>query len=303
MRPSLSHNRWTPAAFLAPALAVLAVFWLLALVQVLYFSMTRYTAFQGPEFVGFENYRRLLASSAFWVCLLNAFAYLLVTPALIVLSLQAAIVVHAGLRWAKGLRVILFLPVVTPTIVAAVAWRILYNEQAGVLNAALLAIDHLFNLVGLGAWFHVEPVRWLTERPWTLISAMLVTLWKGFGFYMMVFLAGLVSVPRELEEAAALDGAGRLGVLRHVTLPSLWPVITLVFIISSISALKVFDELFVTIKGAPIEHQTVVPLVYQTAFERGEYGLASAIGITLFFIILVFSLINLRLTSRKGDTR
>lgn len=285
---SLSHRRWTPAAFLAPSLLVLGVFWLLALGQVVYFSFTRYTAFEGPEFVGFDNYRRLLASGSFWVCLLNAGLYLLVTPVLIALSLQAAIVVHAGLRWAKGLRVLLFLPVVTPTIVAAVAWRVLYNEESGLLNAAL-------QTVGL------EPINWLTERPWTLISAMLVTLWKGFGFYMMVFLAGLIAVPKELEEAASLDGAGRIDVFRHVTLPSLWPVVSLVFVISSISALKVFDELFVTIKGAPIEHQTVVPLVYQTAFERGEYGLASAIGITLFLIILAFSLVNLKLTASKED--
>ncbi|MEL7473809.1 MAG: sugar ABC transporter permease [Planctomycetota bacterium] len=279
----LDHHPLTPFAFLAPALAILGVFWLLALAQVFYYSFTNYTPFQTPEFKGFENYERLLSSRAFWVCLGNAAAYLLVTPVLIVLSMQAAFVVRARLRCAPGLRVLLFLPVVTPTIVAAVAWRVLYNEDAGLLNSTLAALG-------------LPEIRWLTERPWTLVSAMLVTLWKGFGFYMMVFLAALIAVPRELEEAASLDGAGRLGVLRHVVLPSIWPVIALVSIISSIAALKVFDELFVTIRGAPIEHQTVVPLVYQTAFERGEYGLACAIGITLFAVILGFSLLNLRLS-------
>ena len=273
----------TPYLFLLPAATILGVFVLWAMVQVLYYSFTRYTAFQGPEPVGLENYRRLFADERFWFCLLNSFLYLLVTPAVIYLSLQAALVVHAGLRFAKGLRVILFLPVVTPAIVAAVAWRLMLNENSGLLNSILGVLD-------------LGPVYWLSAKPYTLISAMLVTIWRGFGYYMMIFLAGLVAVPRELEEAATIDGAGRAGVLWHVTLPALRPLITLVVVISSISALKVFDELYVTIRGAPISHQTAVPLIYDTAFERGDYGYASAIGVTLFVVVLVFSLIQLKVT-------
>jgi putative chitobiose transport system permease protein len=117
---------------------------------------------------------------------------------------------------------------------------------------------------------------------------------------MMIFLAGLLNVPRELKEAAAIDGAGRWGSFRAVTLPAIWPVMTLVIVISSISALKVFDELFVTVRGVPIEHQTVVPYVYEIAFGEGSFGVASAAGVVLFVVLLVFSLINLRLT---GGTR
>ena len=179
---------------------------------------------------------------------------------------------------------------VTPTIVAAVAWRLLLNEDSGLLNAALRAIG-------------LPGIAWLSSFPWTMASAMLVTLWKGFGFYMMVFIAGLLAVPRDIEEAAAIDGAGRLATFRHVTLPALWPVMTMVLVISSISALKVFDELFVTVRGAPVEHQTAVPLVYDTAFERGDYGQACAIGIALFVVILLFSMINLRLTTPRQDAR
>jgi putative chitobiose transport system permease protein len=286
---ALRHAALTPYAYLAPALLVLGTFFLASLVMVVYYSFTRYTAFAPPEWVGLENYRRLLASDRFWACMVNSLAYLLVTPALIAVSLGAALTVHAGVRRMGWLRLVLFLPVVTPAIVAAVAWRLLYAEDEGLINGAL-------GLVGLG------PVYWLSERPWTLISAMLVTLWRGFGYFMMVFLAGLLAVPRELEEAASIDGAGRLGVFRHVTLPSLAPVLVLVFMISSISALKVFDEVFVTIRGTPITHQTAVPLVYETAFERGEYGLASATGLAIFVFILAFSLVNLRVTSRMRGT-
>ena len=276
----------TPYLFLAPALAVLGVFVLWAMVQVVFYSFTRYTAFTGPDPVGLDNYRQLMHDGRFWFCLLNSFLYLLVTPAVILLSLQAALVVHAGLRYAKGLRVLLFLPVVTPAIVAAVAWRVLLKEDQGLLNTAL-------GYIGLG------PIDWLSAKPWTLISAMLVTVWRGFGYYMMIFLAGLIAVPRELEEAATIDGAGRGRVLWHVTMPALRPLITLVVVISSISALKVFDELYVTIRGAPISHQTVVPLIYDTAFERADYGYASAIGVVLFVVVLIFSLIQLRLTGES----
>ncbi|MFO0081532.1 MAG: carbohydrate ABC transporter permease, partial [Phycisphaerales bacterium] len=253
-----------------------------------YYSFTRYTPFSvdGPRWVGLENYRRLLLTERFWFCLGNSFLYLLVTPALMALSLWAAMVVESALRWAKGLRLVLFLPVVTPTIVAAIAWAVVLREDGGLINTML-------GLVG------IDRVPWLTEPPFTLISAMFVTLWKGFGFYRMVFLAGLLAVPKELKEAAAIDGASRFGVFRHVTLPALWPVLTLVFIISSISALKVFEEIYVTARGVPVEQQTAVPLIYLEAFEKGDYGMASAIGITLFLIILAFSLVNLRLSSRR----
>jgi hypothetical protein len=130
---------------------------------------------------------------------------------------------------------------------------------------------------------------------------MLVTLWKGFGFYMMIFLAALLAVPRELKEAMALDGGGRWLTFRHVVLPAIWPVMTLVIIISSVSALKAFDELFVTIGGAPIEHKTIVPLVYQTAFEESAFGAASAVGVMAFVVILAFSMLNL--WARAGGAR
>lgn len=280
------YRGWTPYAFLVPGCLVLGVFVLAAMVQVLYFSLTRYNPFSEPEWVGLENYRRLVADERFWWTLGNSFLYLLVTPVLMGISLAAAMLVHAGLRWAWGLRMWLFLPVVTPTIVAAIAWRLLLDENAGLLNAAITTVG-------------LDPVYWLSERPWTLMSAMLVTLWKGFGYYMMIFLAGLMAVPKELEEAAGIDGAGRFGVFWNVTLPSLRPILVLVALISSISALKVFDELYVTIKGAPISHQTVVPLVFETGFVEHDYGLACAMGIALFAVVLVFSMVQLRVSGDK----
>ncbi len=274
------HRGWTPYLFLLPGVLILLVFVVAAFVQVIGYSFTDYNAFNAGRWVGLDNYRRLLVDEKFWFCLGNSFLYLLVTPVLMALSLGAAMLVHSGLRWAWGLRVWLFLPVVTPTIVAAIAWRLLLNEDDGLLNSML-------------AWVGSGPIYWLSERPWTLISAMMVTVWKGFGYFMMIFLAGLVGIPRELEEAAVVDGAGRWQTFLNVTLPGLRPVLVLVALISSISALKVFDELYVTIKGAPVSHQTAVPLIFETAFEKGDFGQACAIGVTLFVVVLAFSLVQL----------
>lgn len=281
-RACRTHHPLTPIGFLAPALTVLGVFTLGGAAQVLVYSFTRSTAFAPPTFVGIENYRRLLASDQFWWCVGNSALYTLITPVLTAVSLAAALVVRSAVRGMGWLRLALFLPVVTPTIVAAVAWRALLREDGGLLNATLALLD-------------LGPIPWLSQRPWTLISPMLVTLWKGFGFYMMIFLAGLAAVPRELEEAAAIDGAGRLATLRAVILPTLAPSIVLVSIISSISALKVFDELFVTVRGVPIQHQTGVPLVYDY-LTRGDYGMASAAGMVLFAFILALSVLQLRIT-------
>jgi len=281
------HHPLTPYAFLAPTVAILGLFLLYPMARVIHLSFTRYTAFRPPEWNGAANWQALLTDERFWTCLANSAIYLVVTPVLIVLSLAAALLVDARIRGASLLRILLFVPVITPTIVGAVAWRLLFSEDDGLINQAIASVG-------------LPPVRWLSSYPWTLITAMTVTIWKGFGFYMVIFLAALLGVPRELREAAAIDGAGRVTSFRHVTLPAIWPSVVLVLIISSISALKVFDELYVAVKGAPITHQTVVPLVYQTAFLEGDLGMASTIGLALFLIILVFSILNLRITRSRG---
>lgn len=281
------HHRLTPLLYLLPSLLILGGFVLYPMVRVIVLSFTRYTPFVAPVGVGTANYEQILGSARFWNAALNSAAYLLVTPVIIGLSLSAAMVIESGIRGKQWLRLMLFVPVITPTVVAALAWRLLFSEEDGLINAGLSALG-------------VEPIAWLTERPWTLVTAMTVTVWKGFGFYMMVFVAALLSVPKELKEAAVLDGANRLAVFRLVVLPAVWPSVVLVFIVSSISALKVFDELFVTVKGVPIEHQTVVPLMYEEAFGRGNFGYASAMGVVLFVLILGLSVLNLRLSSKRA---
>jgi putative chitobiose transport system permease protein len=210
-----------------------------------------------------------------------------VTPVIMGVSLVAALAVTSGLRGLGWVRVVLFLPVVTPTIVASISWRVLFKEEGGLIN---MCLAHL----GLGGG-----VPWTSGYPWVLVTAMIVTLWKGFGYYMMIFVAALMAVPAELEEAARIDGAGRWATFWNVVMPSLRPVMVLVAMISSISALKVFDEIYVTVRGIPVVNRTAVPLIFDTAFEEGNFGLACAIGVILFVVILAFSVVNLRLSTER----
>ena len=283
-----------PYLYMLPALLVLGVFFFGSFAQVIWYSLGVFNPFtQAFEFKGLDNYRTLFADQRFWWCLANSFLYLLITPALVAVSLSCALIIDAKVKGSILLRFLFFLPVVTPTIVAAIAWRILFNEESGLLTMGAEPIVAALN-AACNTDFNTP--RWLTERPWTLISPMIVTLYKGFGFYMMIFLAALLNVPSELKEAASLDGAGRFGSFFHVTLPAIWPTMTLVLIISSISALKVFDELFVTVRGVALRQQTAVPYVYEVAFGEGSFGVASAAGVIIFAVLLVFSIVNLKLT-------
>jgi putative chitobiose transport system permease protein len=292
-RPLRSHRWFTPYAFALPAITILIVFALWAFAQVVILSFTRVDLFgkggglfAHARFVGLDNYAQALGSTQFWWCLLNSFFYLIITPVIMLVSLLAAMTVTSRLRGLSAIRVLLFLPVVTPTIVGSIAWRVLFREDGGLLNAGLAH-------VGLG------PVPWLTGYPWVLVTAMTVTLWKGFGYFMMIFVAALMAVSPELEEACMIDGAGRAGVFWNVTFPSIRPVLVLVALLSSIGALKVFDEIYVTVRNVPTTSKTIVPLIFDTAFEHGNFGLACAFGVLLFVIVLAFSLLNLRLVRQR----
>lgn len=284
---SLSGPGLWPYLFLAPALVFLATFVFYPALRILWLSFQDYSFVTDAVWVGFENYARLFTDEAFRYALLNSFVYLLVTPALVVLSLGVAFLLDSGVRGVTFFRSLYFLPVVTPMIVVGILWGWLLNEDVGLVNYAITALGG-------------EKVPWLTEYPLNLVSVMGVTAWKGLGYFAVIFLAGLAGVPKELEEAAALDGANAWQRLWHVKLPTLRPQIALVSVISSISALKVFDELYVMIPGAPAAEKTLVPLIYQTAFLDFRLGYASAISVALFLVTLAFSLVNLRLWEKDG---
>ena len=185
-------------------------------------------------------------------------------------------------------RALFYLPVVTSLVVSGLIWKWVYEER-GLLNYVLQA-------TGLVA----EPVAFLTDPGNALFAVMAVTIWSGMGYYMVIYLAGLQAIPRHLYEVAEVEGVSRWQQFIHITLPLLRPSMAVVAVMSSIAAMKVFEEIYVMTQGGPMDaSKTLVYFIYETAFSEFEMGLASAAGVVLFGITLILSLINLRLLKRR----
>jgi putative chitobiose transport system permease protein len=292
MRPSLSASFWqrlTPYLFLLPAGIILFLTVFLPALQAFGLSFARYEydLTQLPQWVGWANFQRLARDPVFWQTLRQTVLYLVgVVPPLVILPLLLAILVNRPLRGIVGFRAAYYTPVIVSMVVAGLAWKYLYAETG------------LFNqiLQGLGL---ENGIPWLTSPDLALLSVMAVTVWKGLGYYMVIYLAGLQGIPQELYEAAALDGSD--GWRKHwdITLPMMRPYLLLVATISALSATKVFEEVYVLTQGGPLNSsKTVVYYLYEQAFTRLEIGYACAMGLVLFLVVVGLSVVNIKLTRR-----
>jgi putative chitobiose transport system permease protein len=282
----------TPYLFLVPALALLGIFVIYPIIAVVFYSFTDYSIVTPPVWIGLENFENLFADETFWLALTHSIVYLLVTPILIVLSIALAIVVNRQLRGIHIYRALYFVPAVSGSIAIGLSWRWLF-ERSGFINSMLLSLGVID-----------QPVQWLTNPSLVLPIAMLLTIWAGFGYYSVIFLAGLQNIPEELYDAARIDGATDFQKHRHVSIPGLRPQIVFVFIISSLAALKVFDEIFVLTNqtgGILDSGVTMVFYLWQQAFVLGHAGYASAIAIALLAVTLVFSIFNVRILESRTD--
>ncbi|KYC40837.1 lactose ABC transporter permease [Scytonema hofmannii PCC 7110] len=278
-------QRLTPYLFLLPAMVILGltVFW--PALQAFYLSFTRYEydLTQMPQWVGLANFNRLWKDPVFWKTLGNTLLYLVgVVPILVIAPLVLAILVNQKLRGMNWFRAAYYTPVVISMVVAGIAWRWLYAET-GLLNQLLKGI-------------FPEGIPWLTSPQFALYSVMAVTVWKGLGYYMVIYLAGLQSIPSDIYEAAAIDGSD--GIRKHwdMTVPLMQPYLGLVAVISAISATKVFEEIYIMTQGGPRNSsKTIVYYLYEQAFTNLEISYACTIGLVLFLIILALSVLRLAL--------
>jgi len=281
--------------FLLPSLAILAVFVFYPIAQALRLSFFEYEPLvqAEPYFVRFQNFVEMWHDDAFWTSLTNTFKYLLVVPVIIVLSLALSLLVERRLPGTNFFRACYYMPVVTSMVVVGIMWRFLFNEDHGLINQMLLRSRIIR-----------EPIHWFTDVNLVLFTVMTVTVWKGLGYYMVVFIAGLRSIPEEMVEAAGIDGARPWQTLVFVKLPLLWPSITLVAIISSISALQVFEEIFIMTHGKPLNaSSTLVFHIYQTGLDTAgamRMGYACAMGMVLFVILGVFTAFMMKAMHRFG---
>lgn len=276
------YKKYTPYLFLLPAAAVLIVFFFIPFFQTFGLSFFDYSSsIYHPTFNGLDNYAKLFKEPIFYKVMFNTFMYLVIAvPFLVTFPLFLAILINQKIRGITLYKILLYLPVIVSIVVAAIAFKWLYAGQ-GILNYALSLIN-------------IHPINWLVDTHWALFSVALVTIWKGIGYYMMIYLASLMSVPQELYEACDIDGANFITKHLTVTIPHIMPTIALVSTISTISAMKVFAEIYVMTKGGPLNStKTIVYYIYERAFENLDLGYASALAVVLLIIVMIFSLINI----------
>ncbi len=298
MKSSAASSRQTMTAwaFLAPTLIVMGLFQFLPILGAFGMSLLDYFP-DSPNnrFVGLENFARVLRDPAFWEALKNSVLYLLVVPVVVGLALALALLVEPAIPFMNTFRACYYVPVVTMMVVVAYAWTLVFNTDNGLLNQLLVK------------WGAAERgIPWLTSEGLALWTVMTVTVWKGLGYYMVMFIVALKAVPKELTEASRIDGANPVQGFANVTIPMIWPTVTLVAIISSISALQVFEEIYMMTNGR-VGTSTLVYEIYTTGFDmsRGaiDFGQACAMGVLLFVVILGFTVFAVkRMQGAYGTT-
>ncbi|MBD3777828.1 MULTISPECIES: sugar ABC transporter permease [unclassified Cellulomonas] len=283
----------TALAFLAPALLVLGVFVVWPMLSALQMSFTDASGFGQAEWVGLENYARIVTDPDIRDAVGNTVLYaVLFTPTAVVVALALALLLNDPRLPLRGLfRTALFLPFIISLAVGALAWSYLIDPQVGLLH---------YWLRGLG----IDLGNVLQDPTLAMPAVALVAVWKNFGFYMVIFLAGLQDIPGSLYEAAKMDGAGAWSRFRHITLPMLSNTTAFVLIFALIAALQAFDQIYVMTGGGPYgSTQTVVMEIYESGFRKLELGFASALSYVLLLATLLLSLVQFVFFGRREEER
>ena len=282
--------------FVAPALGIVGAFFLGPIAASFVLSVTDFDIYaladwRNLRFSGGQNFSRLLVgeqSGVFWQALKNTCYFVLVGgPLSVLVSLGAALLLEAKLaRWKGLLRVVFFAPVVTTLVATSIVWRYLYHGKYGLINHALESLG-------------VDPIDWLGDPRWAMPAIIVMAVWKNFGYNMVIFMAGLGSIPTELYEAAALDGATPARRFVYVTLPALAPTFLFVGVTTMIGCFQLFAEPFVMTRGGP-EGSTysLVMLMYEEGFRWWRLGAASAAALVLFAITLAAAAVQMSLQRR-----
>ena len=280
--------------FVAPAMIAIAVFFVVPVAAALAMSFTDFDIYaladlRNLRFVGLDNYARLLQTALFWQALSNTFFFVLVgVPLSIAVSLATALLLNSPLARFKGFyRTALFAPVVTTLVAVAVVWRYLLHTRYGLFNHALASIG-------------IEPIDWLGDPLWAMPAIVLLSVWKNFGYNMIILLAALQAIPKDLYEAASLEGATAWQQLRHVTLPALAPMLLMVSILTMAGHFQLFAEPYVMTQGGPAQRTvTVLYFMYEEGFKWWSLGSASAVAFVLFLIMFALTLLQLRVARHR----
>ncbi|SDC42201.1 carbohydrate ABC transporter membrane protein 1, CUT1 family [Pelagirhabdus alkalitolerans] len=280
-----------PWLFLLPALAVIIAFYIVPIFESFAWSVLDYQLILGEgEFVGLDNFRYIFQDSLFWLALTNSIVFLLlVLPMNIFLPMILASLVNQKLRGVGAFRLFYYLPVVTPMVVAALMWGMLYTES-GLIGRLVFQLG-LFD----------RPTNLLMQTATALFAVSVITVWKGLGYYMMIYLSGLQSISDEIYEAADIDGASFIQKFFRITVPMLTPSVTLVSVMTIINGLKVFEEIALTTGGGPSGATTTLVMYIFDKFMDLDVSTASAAGIILLLLAVGGSLLQMRISKSKEE--
>jgi len=267
--------------FIAPSVLILGLFIFLPVVLTFVMSTQFLPSIDRGIFVGLDNYAALLHDASFWSSLLITGQYVLMTvPFMVCGSLFFAVLLNIRTPFQAFFKGLYYLPVICSGIMVGVVWKWIYHGEIGVMN-------YFLGLLGM------EPRIWLGDPALALPSLALVGIWKNVGYYMIIFLAGLQTVPEELYEAARIDGARKVPIFFRITLPLLKPIVVTVLILATIAAFQAFDMIYVMTFGGPMEStSTILWKIYVTSFVKSQPGEGAAMGVVLFVIILGLSLVQ-----------
>jgi ABC-type sugar transport system permease subunit len=275
-------------AFIAIPVISMVLFIFIPMVISFYWSLCDFSGIQAPRFIGLDNYVKLFTADKIFIQAMKNTLLFVVLSMFIgpTLGLLTALMLNQKVKFQSLFRTAYFLPVMTSMVVVSTIWRMLYNQN-GIFNSVLSNIG-------------LSPVNWLSDPNMALISVVIASIWQGFGFETVIFLAALQSIPKELYEAADIDGANSFNKFFSVTLPSLRSVITFVYIYGLIGAFQTFDQMYVMTKGGPIYRTTTLVLYLFDKFQDLRLGYASAIAYVLFFILVIISFFQWKLPGSKS---
>ncbi len=298
--PTQARESRTAWVFLSPGLALFFLFVLIPVVAAFYLSFCRYDIIHSPSWIGGQNYARIWKDlqhhGVFYLSLRNTAQYAIATiPLGMALALVLALLVNAGLRGVTLYRTTYYLPVVTSLVAVSLVWMWIYDPNYGLLNYFLELLSRGLSLL-TGRKILLPPQTWLADPGQAMLAIAAMSIWKGLGYNMVIYLAGLQGIPDHLYEAAVIDGATPWQRFRAITWPLLKPTTAFILVVSVIGASQVFGQVYVMTNGGPNNATTViVHQIFQNAFSFMKMGYASAMAFVLFGLIFVLSLINLRL--------
>jgi multiple sugar transport system permease protein len=294
-RTERQRERTAAAMFLMPSALGFFIFTAFPVLAAIALAFYDYDLLLGKKFTGLQNFSDLAHDDVFRAALLNTIYFTLATvPLSVALGLAAALLVNHALRGITLFRTIYLLPYVTVTVAVALVWRWIYLPDVGLFNTVL-------------GWFGIDGPNWLTSKTWALPALIIMSVWKTFGYNMVIFLAGLQAIPEHLYDAAKVDGATSWRRFLHITLPMLSPTTLFVVVIAVIASFQVFDQALVMTNGGPGSSTTTLVLyIYKAGFQSYKMGYASAIALVLFVIVAVFTAIQFTLQRRwvyQGEAR